>query len=172
MLGHGAHVRRVGKGRKERSTPLTKVPQQALRGWLNESWLARWLPARDIEAYAIHPASPAGSREHRRAKTDSVDTELLMRASLGWLRGEKRHCSMAAIPTLREEDARRSNRERPILVGEQTRLINRIQAILARFGIPSFRLEPAQCGRQAHRHPRSRGNTAAGQHPRRVAPLA
>ncbi|TJW01412.1 MAG: transposase, partial [Mesorhizobium sp.] len=103
-------------------------------------WLARWLRARDIEAYAIHPASVAVSREHRRAKTDRLDTELLMRAFLGGLRGEKRHCSMAAIPTLEEEDARRPNRERQTLVGEQTRLINRIKAILARFGIRSFRL--------------------------------
>ncbi|MER9658097.1 hypothetical protein NKJ26_32635 [Mesorhizobium sp. M0152] len=63
-----------------------------------------------------------------------------MRAFLGWLRGEKRHCSMAAIPTLEEEDARRPNRERQSLVGEQTRLINRIKAILTRFGIRSFRL--------------------------------
>jgi transposase len=103
-------------------------------------WLARWLKARGIEAYAIHPASVAVSREHRRAKTDRLDTEQLMRAFLGWLRGEKRHCSMAAIPTLAEEDARRPNRERETLVGEQTRLINRIKAILLRFGIRRFRL--------------------------------
>src|SRR4051812_24792118 len=62
-------------------------------------WLARWLRRRGIEAYVIHPSSVAVSREHRRAKTDHLDTELLMRAFLGWLRGEKRHCSMAAIPT-------------------------------------------------------------------------
>ena len=79
-------------------------------------WLARWLKAHDIEAYAIHPASVAVSREHRRAKTDRLDTELLMRAFLGWLRGEKRHCSMAAIPTNEEEDARRPSRERETLV--------------------------------------------------------
>ncbi len=103
-------------------------------------WLARWLRARGIEAYAIHPSSVAVSREHRRAKTDRLDTEQLMRAFLGWLRGEKRHCSMAAIPTLAEEDARRPNRERETLVGEQTRHINRIKAVLARFGIRRFRL--------------------------------
>jgi transposase len=51
-------------------------------------WLARWLRARDVEAYIIHPTSVAVSREHRRAKTDRLDTELLMRALLGWLRGE------------------------------------------------------------------------------------
>ncbi|MER9217195.1 transposase [Mesorhizobium sp. M0663] len=83
-------------------------------------------------------------REHQRAKIDGLDTELLMRAFLGWLRGEKRHCSMAAIPTFEEEDARRPNRERGTLVGEQTRLINRIKAILARFGVRSFRLSLRQ----------------------------
>jgi transposase len=63
-------------------------------------WLARWLRARKIEAYVIHPSSVPVSREHRRAKTDRLDTELLKRAFLGWLRGEPKHCSMAAIPTL------------------------------------------------------------------------
>ena len=81
----------------------------------------------------------AVSREHRRAKTDRLDTELLLRAFLGWLRGEKRHCSMVAIPTIEEEDARRPNRERGSLVTEQTRIVNQIKAILTRFGIRTFR---------------------------------
>ncbi|MER9871356.1 IS110 family transposase [Mesorhizobium sp. M0136] len=102
-------------------------------------WLARWLQARAVEAYVIHPSSVAVSREHRRAKTDRLDTELLMRAFLGWLRGEKRHCSMAAIPTINEEEARRPNRERDNLVRERTRIVNRIKAILARFGIRAFK---------------------------------
>lgn len=102
-------------------------------------WLARWLRARDIEAYVIHPNSVAVSREHRRAKTDRLDTELLKRAFLGWLRGEAGHCSMAAIPTIEEEDARRPNRERENLVGERTRIGNRMKATLARFGIRSFK---------------------------------
>ncbi|MER9895807.1 transposase [Mesorhizobium sp. M0119] len=102
-------------------------------------WLARWLQARAVEAYVIHPSSVAVSREHRRAKTDRLDTELLMRAFLGWLRGEKRHCSMAAIPTINEEEARRPNRERDNLVPERTRIVNRIKAILARSGIRAFK---------------------------------
>jgi len=102
-------------------------------------WLARWLRVRGVEAYIIHPASIAVSREHRRAKTDRLDTELLMRAFLGWLRGEKRHCSMVAIPTVEEEDARRPNRERGNLVTEQTRIVNQIKAVLTRFGIRTFR---------------------------------
>src|SRR3954470_3706245 len=40
-------------------------------------WLARWLRARGIEAHVIHASSVAVSREHRRAKTDRLDTELL-----------------------------------------------------------------------------------------------
>jgi transposase len=99
-------------------------------------WLARWLRRRCIEAYVIR-ASPC--HVHRRAKTDRLDTELLKRAFLGWLRGEARHCSMAAIPTIEEEDARRPNRERKNLVGERTRIVNRIKAALARFGIRTFK---------------------------------
>src|SRR6266853_4046935 len=101
-------------------------------------WLARWLRARDVEAYVIHPTSIAVSREHRRAKTDRLDTELLMRVFLGWLRGEKRHCSMVAIPTIAEEDARRPSRERESLVAEQTRTVNRVKAVFALFGIGGF----------------------------------
>jgi transposase len=101
-------------------------------------WLARWLGARDIEAHVIHASSVAVSREHRRAKTDRLDTELLKRAFLGWLRGERDHCKMVAIPTIEEEDAKRPNRERESLVGEQTRIINRMKATLSRLGIRGF----------------------------------
>jgi len=101
-------------------------------------WLARWLRARGIEAYVIHPTSIPVSREHRRAKTDRLDLGLLKRAFIGWLRGEPDHCSMAAIPTLEEEDAKRPTRERENLVGERTRIINRLKAALTRFGIRGF----------------------------------
>jgi len=102
-------------------------------------WLARWLRARNIEAYVIHPTSVAVSREHRRAKTDRLDTELLKRAFLGWLRGEPDHCSMAAIPTMEEEDAKRPHRERESLVAERTRIVNRMKGCLARLGIRTFK---------------------------------
>ena len=93
-------------------------------------WLARWLRARGIEAHVIHASSVAVSREHRRAKTDRLDTELLKRVFLGWLRGERDHCKMVAIPTTKDEDAKRPNRERQSLVGEQTRIVNRMKAAL------------------------------------------
>lgn len=102
-------------------------------------WLARWLRARDIETYVVHPTSVAVSREHRRAKTDRLDTGLLKRVFIGWLRGEPDHCHMAAIPTLAEEDAKRPNREREGLVRERTRIVNRMKSCLARFGIRNFK---------------------------------
>ena len=102
-------------------------------------WLARWLRARDIETYVVHPTSVAVSREHRRAKTDRLDTGLLKRVFIGWLRGEPDHCHMAAIPTLAEEDAKRPNREREGLVRERTRIVNRMKSCLVRFGIRSFK---------------------------------
>jgi len=101
-------------------------------------WLARWLRARGIEAHVIHAASVPVSREHRRAKTDRLDTEQLKRAYLGWLRGEPNHCKMATIPTFAEEDAKRPHRERETLVGEHTTIINRIKATLTRLGIRNF----------------------------------
>jgi transposase len=101
-------------------------------------WLARWLKARDIEAHVIHASSIAVSREHRRAKTDRLDTELLKRAFVGWLRGERDHCKTASVPSLWEEDAKRPSRERESLVGEQSRLINRMKATLIRLGIRGF----------------------------------
>lgn len=102
-------------------------------------WLARWLRFRGIETYVIHSTSVAVPRQHRRAKTDRLDTELLKRAFLGWLRGEPDHCRMVAIPTLDEEDAKRPNRERENLVGERTRVVNRMKSCLARLGIRNFK---------------------------------
>src|SRR5215472_9605994 len=101
-------------------------------------WLARWLRSRKIEAYVIHPTSVPVSREHRRAKTDRLDTGRLMRAFIGWLRGETDHCSMCAIPTFEEEDDKRPNREHQHLVGERTRIINRLKSCMARLGIRDF----------------------------------
>jgi transposase len=102
-------------------------------------WLARWLGARGVEVHVIHSASVAVSREHRRAKTDRLDTAMLMRVFLGWLRGERGHCGMVAIPTLEEEDAKRPSRERESLVAERTRIVNRMKSTLVRVGIRSFK---------------------------------
>jgi transposase len=104
-------------------------------------WLARWLRARGVEAYVVHSTSVAVSREHRRAKTDRLDTEMLIRVFLGWLRGEPRHCKMVAVPSLEEEDAKRPSRERENLVGERTSIFNGMKAALIRLGVRGFKPE-------------------------------
>jgi transposase len=120
--------------------PVTRIVL-AFEAGRDGFWLARWLHACGIESYVIHSSSVAVSREHRRAKTDRLDTEMLIRVFLGWLRGEPRHCKMVAIPTLEEEDSRRPGRERESLVGERTRIINRTKSALARLGIRGFKPE-------------------------------
>jgi transposase len=123
-----------------------------------------------IEAYVIHAASVAVSREHRRAKTDRLDSELLKRAFLGWLRGERNHGTMAAIPTLEMEDARRPSREHEALVGERTRPINPMKSALARLGIRDFKPHLRQAAERlavlrtpegSHRRPTPWPNCAA-----------
>ena len=101
-------------------------------------WLARWLRARGIDAHVIHATSVAVSREHRRAKTDRIDTAMLQRGFLGWLRGERGHCSMAIVPTVAEEDGRCPHREREILVKQRTSTVNRMKSILIQFGVRNF----------------------------------
>src|SRR3954453_5657687 len=113
-------------------------PPVAFEAGRDGFWLARWLGARGIEAYVIHSTSVAVSREHRRAKTDRLDTALLKRVFLGWLRGEPDHCQMVAIPTMKDEDAKRPNREHDSLIGERSRIVNRMKAALVRLGIRGF----------------------------------
>jgi transposase len=120
----------------------------ALEAGRDGFWLARWLQARGIEAYVIHASSIPVPREHRRAKSDRLDTGMLMRALLGWLRGEPRHCHMVAIPTLAEEDAKRASRERESLVDEKTRLTNRLQSILVQLGLPKVNIKLRKTAKQ------------------------
>src|SRR5215470_15924551 len=111
-------------------------------------WLARWLRARGIDAHVIHATSVAISREHRRAKTDRIDTAMLRRGFLGWLRGEPGHCSMAIVPTVEEEDAKHPHRERETLIKQRTSTVNRMKSILIKFGVrdfnPALRKAPAK----------------------------
>jgi hypothetical protein len=102
---------------------------------------------------SLRPDRRRGSRRGSTPRDLRDATALLdeLRAFLGWLRGERRHCCMAAIPTVKEEDARRPTRERANLVGERTRIVNQMKAILARFGIRSFQPTLAQSRGKARR---------------------
>ena len=101
-------------------------------------WLAHWLQDNGIEAHVMHPISVPVKREHRRAKTDRLDCQLLLRAYLGWLRGEEHYCRMVAVPTDEQQDARRMSRERRKLVKAQTKLLNQLKAMFTELGIHDF----------------------------------
>jgi len=102
-------------------------------------WLARWLLGRGIEVYVIQPSSVPVDRRARRAKTDALDVEMLLRTTLAWLRGEPRVCSMVPIPSEVEEDGRRPLRERQDLIRARLALTNKIDGVLATLGVGGYR---------------------------------
>jgi transposase len=106
-------------------------------GW-SGFWLVRWLAKYGIETHVIQPSSVPVDRRARRAKSDGIDAELLLRTLLAWLRGEPRVCSMVPVPSEADEDARRRVRERAELVAERVGLVNRISAILATLGAGEY----------------------------------
>jgi len=106
-------------------------------GW-SGFWLARWLVAQGIEVHVVQPSSVPVDRRMRRAKSDGIDAELLLRTLLAWLRGEPRVCSMVPIPDEADEDARRCVRERTELLSDRVGLTNRIGAVLATLGVGDY----------------------------------
>ena len=105
-------------------------------------WLQRLLAAHGIAAHVLEPASVLVNRRARRAKTDRLDAEGMLRVLAAWLGGDRQVCSMVRVPTPEEEDAKRPHREREHLVQEKLRLLNRIEALLFTQGIrarPSLR---------------------------------
>ena len=102
-------------------------------------WIARALRERGVEVYVIHPASVAVERRGRRAKTDRIDVDILLRALLGWLRGEPCHCTMAPIPSEAEEDMREPGRRREALTAARLKVENQMRSLLVRYGVVDFR---------------------------------
>jgi transposase len=107
-------------------------------------WLHRVLTAAGVDSHVIDPSSLQVNRRARRAKSDGIDVESLLRALIGWERGERDRASMVRVPTPEIEDDRRISRERDRLVREQTRHVNRIKGLLASEGI--FGFEPRLAG--------------------------
>jgi transposase len=92
---------------------------------LDGFWIHRLLEANGVESHVVDPASIAVPRRHRRAKTDAIDGETLLRTLMAWQRGEPRVCAMTVPPTPSEEDRRRVSRERATLLRERIRHTNR-----------------------------------------------
>ena len=117
-------------------------------------WLARFLARRGIEVHVMQPSSLPVDRRARRAKTDMIDAEMLLRTLMAWLRGEPRVCSMVPIPSEADEEARRAHREREDLTRERRSIVNKIDGILATLGVKGYkalrrdRREQLNCARQ------------------------
>ena len=105
-------------------------------------WLHRVLTAQGVAAYVLEPTSVLVNRRARRAKTDRLDAEGMVRVLASWLSGDQKICSMLRVPTPEQEDAKRRHREREHLVHDRVRIENRIEALLFTQGIrkrPSLR---------------------------------
>src|SRR4051812_20052163 len=138
LLHRFGELRRKAETRTGRDFPIIVIQEAGLDGF----WIHRVLQAERIESHVIDPASILTSRRRRRAKTDRIDGEILVRTLMAFKRGEPRVCSMARAPTPQEEDRRRICRERRILVGERVRHVNRIKGLLfaqGGFGYESLR---------------------------------
>jgi len=102
---------------------------------LDAHWLHRWLTQQGVVSYEVDPSSIEVNRRARRAKTDRIDLEKMIRSFLAYLRGEPRVCSMLHVPTAEEEDRKRQTRERERLLKERTAHTNRIKGVLHGQGI-------------------------------------
>ena len=114
--------------------PVVVIQEAGLDGF----WIHRALEANDIESHVVDPASIAVSRRHRRAKTDKIDGEALVRTLLAYKRGEARVCAMVTVPSPEDEDRRRICRERKVLVAERVEHGNRIKGLLFAQGVGDY----------------------------------
>jgi len=105
---------------------------------LDGFWVHRLLEANRVKSHVVDAASIAVPRRRRRAKTDAIDGETLLRTLRAWKRGEPRVCAMVAPPSPDQEDQRRISRERAILLRERVRHVNRIKGLLSSQGITDF----------------------------------
>ena len=101
-------------------------------------WLHRLLEAHGIRNYVIDPASLQVDRRARRAKSDGIDVEKLLRSLMAYLRGEPKVWSVVRVPSVAEEDDRRLHRERGRLINERIQHVNRIKGLLAIHGIYNY----------------------------------
>ena len=123
--------------------PIIVIQEAGLDGF----WIHRLLQDEGVESHVVDPASIATSRRRRRAKSDKIDGEALVRALLAYKRGEPRVCAMVRAPTPYEEDRRRICRERKTLTAERVEHVNRIKGLLFAQGVSDY--EPLKRNRRA-----------------------
>jgi transposase len=134
LLSRFAQLKEKARMRTGKAFPVLVIQEAGLDGF----WIYRVLQDEGIESYVVDPASIATSRRRRRAKTDKIDGEALLRALMAYKRGEPRVCAMVKAPTPHEEDRRRLGRERKTLTAERVEHVNRIKGLLFAQGICTY----------------------------------
>jgi transposase len=129
-----SELRQKAFTRTGNSFPIIVIQEAGLDGF----WIHRVLESEGIESHVVDPASIATSRRRRRAKTDRIDGEALVRALLAYKRGEPRVCAMVRAPSPEEEDRRRLCRERKVLTNERVLHVNRIKGLLFSQGVSGY----------------------------------
>ena len=142
LLSRFSELKQKAFARTGQSFPIIVIQEAGLDGF----WIHRVLQSEGIESYVVDAASIATSRRRRRAKTDRIDGEALVRALLAYKRGEPRVCAMVRAPTPEDEDRRRLCRERKTLTVERVQHVNRIKGLLFSQGVSGY--EPLRRNRR------------------------
>jgi transposase len=142
LLNHLTKLQDKAHARAGASFPIITIQEAGLDGF----WVHRVLDRAGIESHVVDAASILTSRRRRRAKTDRIDGEALLRTLLAYKRGEPRVCTMVRVPSPEEEDRRRLCRERKTLVAERVAHVNRIKGLLFAQGITDY--EPLRGARR------------------------
>jgi len=142
LLERFARLQEKARARTGRNFPIIVIHEAGLDGF----WIDRVLKNEGIESHIVDPASVATSRRRRRAKTDKIDGEALVRTLLAYKRGEPRVCAMVKAPTPEEEDRRRLCRERKVLITERVKHVNRLKGLLFSQGVCGY--EPLRRNRR------------------------
>ena len=134
LLTRFSELKQKAFARTGKLFPILVIQEAGLDGF----WIHRVLQNEGIESHVVDPASIATSRRRRRAKTDRIDGEALVRALLAYKRGEPRVCAMVRAPTPEDEDGRRLCRERKTLTVERVQHVNRIKGLLFSQGVSGY----------------------------------
>jgi transposase len=134
LLTRFAALKERARGRTGRDFPIIVIQEAGLDGF----WIHRVLEKEGIESYVVDPASIMTSRRRRRAKTDRIDGEALVRALMAYHRGEPRVCAMLRVPLPEEVDHRQVSRELKTLTAERVRTVNRIKGLLFAQGVSGY----------------------------------